>query len=488
MSCGGYRPGCSSGFGDEYILQGPMGPQGMPGPMGPQGPRGERGAQGPRGEKGETGCPGPVGPRGLMGIQGLRGPQGVRGDAGPKGDPGATGAQGPRGNPGPIGPQGDRGPAGPKGDPGPAGPAGPRGEAGIQGERGPAGEQGPMGEQGYAGERGPQGPQGEMGCPGPQGEQGPQGERGVPGEKGDRGETGPRGPMGATPTIAIGNVAPGDQAKVTANETETGVSLDFVLPVGPAGAQGEPGEKGETGARGEKGETGPQVPQGATPTVTVGTVTSGDTAAVTATDTETGVSLDFVLPVGAQGERGETGEKGEPGERGEIGPAPEIAVAENTETVYKLRFLTAGEAVESPNLRGAPLAYNADLSKSGSSMEIPLGALTLTASHSGSDSIRLAVAPTVSGTSVAADIRRVSIYDGGTFDIQTNDNATVSARLVVDDIVYNRSREMHWMTIRVQDPATSLWSLCSVRTFCSTTTSSRTTVWVEWICTGVSYQ
>mgnify|MGYP007025136971 CR=1 FL=1 len=118
---------------------------------------------------------------------------------------------------------------------------------------------------------------------------------------------------------------------------------------------------------------------------------------------------------------------------------------------------------------------------------MPIGALTLSAEYLSADAIRLAIRPKTTGTSVLADIRRVSIYDGGVFDIQTNDNTTITGRLVLDDIVYNRSREMHWMNIRVQDPSTSLWSMCVVRTVCSTN-GSRTSICVEWLYTDASFK
>ena len=89
--------------------------------------------------------------------------------------------------------------------------------------------------------------------------------------------------------------------QVTANPTDTGISLDFVVPVGPAGPQGESGPTGPQGPEGPQGELGPQGPAGTTPTVTVGTVSSGTTAAVTANPTDTGISLDFVVPVGPAG-------------------------------------------------------------------------------------------------------------------------------------------------------------------------------------------
>ena len=157
-----------------------------------------------------------------------------------------------------------------------------------------------------------------------------------------------------------------------------------------------------------------------------------------------------------------------------------------TLTSYKLRFQTEGQSIVTPNLRGTTLSYNADLSKTGSSIEIPLDPLILTAAYRAGDSIQLSVRPKTTGSSVLSDIRRVSIYDGGVFDIQTNDNLAITARFVLDDIVYNRSREMHWMDVRMQDPATNLWSMCTVHTFCSYT-GNRTTISVEWLYTGVSF-
>ena len=93
---------------------------------------------------------------------------------------------------------------------------------------------------------GPEGPQGEQGPAGPQGEQGPAGPQGETGPAGPQGETGPEGPQGET---------------------------------GPAGPQGE---------------------AGATPTFTIGTVTAGDTAAVTLTGAAPDYVLNFVLPTAAQ--------------------------------------------------------------------------------------------------------------------------------------------------------------------------------------------
>ena len=367
---------------------------------GPQGPKGERGPQGPKGEKGDQGCPGPVGPRGMAGPMGPRGPQGVRGDAGPKGDPGMVGPQGIQGNQGPMGPQGDRGPVGPKGDPGEMGPIGPKGDKGNAGERGPVGAQGPMGEQGPQGVTGPQGPQGERGCPGPMGEQGPQGNT---------------GPTGATPTIEVGTVSSGRTAQVIANNTDTGVSLDFVVPVGATGA------------------------------------------------------------TGAQGIQGVTGQ------------TPNIAVAEDTPTSYKVSFKTDTQEITSPNLKSNVAYYNANLATLNSYIDIPLDNLTFTVANTSTTSVRMSVQPKVATTPVLADIRRTSIYDGASVESQTFNNTTVAAKLVIDDLVYSQSQEINWIRIRQQNPTTKLWSMCEIRTFISQG-GARTTVCVEWIYTGASFE
>ena len=63
------------------------------------------------------------------------------------------------------------------------------------------------------------------------------------------------GSTGATPTVEVGTVSSGRTAQVIANNTDTGVSLDFVVPVGATGAtgaQGETGAIGPTGAQGAK--------------------------------------------------------------------------------------------------------------------------------------------------------------------------------------------------------------------------------------------
>ncbi len=431
-----------------------------------------------------------------------------------------------------MGPQGDRGPVGPKGDPGEMGPIGPKGDKGDAGERGPVGAQGPMGEQGPQGVTGPQGPQGERGCPGPMGEQGPQGNTGS---------------TGATPTVEVGTVSSGRTAQVIANNTDTGVSLDFVVPVGATGAtgakgetgaigptgaqgaQGETGATGPTGAQGAKGETGATGPTGAQgakgeagatgPTGAQGAKgesgatgptgvqgAKGETGATGPTGVqgakgETGATgptgaqgakgeTGATGPTGAQGAKGETGATGATGAQGiqgVTGQTPNIAVAEDTPTSYKVSFKTDTQEITSPNLKSNVAYYNANLATLNSYIDIPLDNLTFTVANTSTTSVRMSVQPKVATTPVLADIRRTSIYDGASVESQTFNNTTVAAKLVIDDLVYSQSQEINWIRIRQQNPTTKLWSMCEIRTFISQG-GARTTVCVEWIYTGASFE
>ena len=427
---------------------------------------------------------------------------------GPQGPKGERGPQGIQGNQGPMGPQGDRGPVGPKGDPGEMGPIGPKGDKGDAGERGPVGAQGPMGEQG---------PQGERGCPGPMGEQGPQGNTGS---------------TGATPTVEVGTVSSGRTAQVIANNTDTGVSLDFVVPVGATGAtgaQGETGATGPTGAQGAKGETGATGPTGAQgakgeagatgPTGAQGAKgeagVTGPTGAqgakgeagatgptgVQGAKGETGATgptgaqgakgeTGATGPTGAQGAKGETGATGATGAQGiqgVTGQTPNIAVAEDTPTSYKVSFKTDTQEITSPNLKSNVAYYNANLATLNSYIDIPLDNLTFTVANTSTTSVRMSVQPKVATTPVLADIRRTSIYDGASVESQTFNNTTVAAKLVIDDLVYSQSQEINWIRIRQQNPTTKLWSMCEIRTFISQG-GARTTVCVEWIYTGASFE
>ena len=119
------------------------------------------------------------------------------------------------------------------------------------------------------------------------------------GGTGTVGPTGPTGPAGPA-TIVVGTTTtgdPGTDASVTNSGTAENVVLDFVIPEGPTGPAGLDGATGPTGPAGLDGATGPTGPAGLdapTPTLTIGTVTTGDPG-TEASATITGTSPNFVL-------------------------------------------------------------------------------------------------------------------------------------------------------------------------------------------------
>lgn len=216
--------------------------------------------KGERGERGEDGAAGPIGP---IGPTGERGADGL---------PGARGERGEQGQIGPVGPQGPIGPTGPKGADGAAGAKGDKGDTGERGPIGPQGQQGLIGPQGQRGEPGQQGLQGPIGPTGPKGDTGPKGADGLQGPIGPQGLQGERGRDGKSAyEIAVANGFVG-------NQTQWLESLK--------GRDGSPGRDGESA------------------TVTIGTVTAGETPSVTNTGTQTEAVLNFVLPKGTDGRDG----------------------------------------------------------------------------------------------------------------------------------------------------------------------------------------
>lgn len=85
------------------------------------------------------------------------------------------------------------------------------------------------------------------------------------------------------------------------------------------------------------------------------------------------------------------------------------------------------------------------------------------------------------------DIRRITIFNTSSIESQTLNNAAVSTRIVLDDLMYSQSQELHSIKIRQQDPGTKLWSLCEIRSF-SSNGGARTSIWIQWSEVDVSYE
>ena len=148
------------------------------------------------------------------------------------------------------------------------------------------------------------------------------GPTGPTGPTGPAGEIGPTGPTGLAATIAIGTTTtgePGTDAVVTNTGTEEAAILNFTIPtgatgptgeIGPTGPQGIQGLTGEVGATGPTGDIGPTGPTGAdaeAPTLTIGTVTTGDPgteASATITGTAPNFVLNLTIPQGPTGPAG----------------------------------------------------------------------------------------------------------------------------------------------------------------------------------------
>lgn len=131
-----------------------------------------------------------------------------------------------------------------------------------------------------------------------------------------------------TPSITIGTVTtgePGSEAAASITGTAPNYVLNLTIPqgeIGPQGPIGETGPQGETGAQGEvgpqgpAGEPGPTGPQGEpgpagedglTPTLTIGTVTTGEPgtdAEATITGTAPNFVLNLTIPQGEPGTPG----------------------------------------------------------------------------------------------------------------------------------------------------------------------------------------
>ena len=128
-----------------------------------------------------------------------------------------------------------------------------------------------------------------------------------------------------TPSITIGTVTtgePGSEAAASITGTAPNYVLNLTIPqgeqgeIGPQGPIGETGPQGETGAQGEVGPQGPAGPQGEpgpagadgqTPTLTIGTVTTGDPgtdAEATITGTAPNFVLNLTIPRGEPGTPG----------------------------------------------------------------------------------------------------------------------------------------------------------------------------------------
>ena len=139
------------------------------------------------------------------------------------------------------------------------------------------------------------------GTVGPTGPQGPTGPAGLDGATGPTGPQGEPGVDGTAATVTVGTTTtgePGTEALVTNSGTLEDAILDFTIPQGPTGPAGLDGATGPTGPQGEPGV------DGETPTITIGTVTTGEPgteASASITGTAPNFVLNLTIPQGPTG-------------------------------------------------------------------------------------------------------------------------------------------------------------------------------------------
>lgn len=211
-----------------------------------------------------------------------------------------------------------------------------KGERGADGLPGPKGDTGPRGADGLPGERG------ERGIDGVAGPKGDKGDTGLPGPKGDAGERGQDGKSAYE--IAVANGYTGDEEQWV---------YSLKGEIGPAGVNGKSAFESAGGYRHFDTETewvaslkGAKGDDGKSATITIGTVTTGETASVTNTGTESAAVFNFVLPAGGGGQPN--------GLHTEIKTVPVTVNAQSTQTIeFESKFS------ETPTLHGQPALMGA---------------------------------------------------------------------------------------------------------------------------------
>ena len=363
----GNTPTLSPSWWQLIAAAGATGAAGAQGPAGPAGSPGVAGAAGPAGSPGATGAPGPQGPPVTFRGAWSSGPAYVTGDAvsysgsswiatapvsgTPPGSAGQWSLLAQAGSSGAAGPQGATGPAGPQGSSGSMGANGAAGSPGLvwrgaysSGVNYAFGDAVSNGGNSYvsvvAGNTG--------NTPGAAGvtQWGLLAQRGIDGAQGTPGTPGSNGAAGTIQINSVSTGAPGSQAAVQNTGTANAAILNLTLPQGQPGAPGAAGVAGlayqgtwnaSTGyalndavylngstyisrAAGNTANPANDVSthggqwalvaaQGApgAATVSIGSVTSGSTAAVTNSGTQNAAVLNFTLPQGAQGATGPAG-------------------------------------------------------------------------------------------------------------------------------------------------------------------------------------
>ena len=218
---------------------------------------------------------------------------------------------------------------------------------------------------------------------------------GIPkGAKGDTGSSG--GSEGTTvvnPTLNIGTVTGGAIADASITGDSPNYTLNLVLPKGEKGDKGDKGEKGDTGAdgvagaKGDKGDRGEKGADGVTPTLSIGTVTTGaagSSASVTMGGTAPSYVLNFTIP---KGDKGDTGASGS----GSGGYGLSTKVLSLSEITEILKGIVVEIPVESITVSTNYLAINVGETRQITYNILPANATDKTVTYSSSDNSKVSV-------------------------------------------------------------------------------------------------
>lgn len=159
---------------------------------------------------------------------------------------------------------------------------------------------------------------------------GPKGDKGDTGERGPQGATGPQGPAGLSASVKVGSTTTLNPG-ADATVTNSGDSHNVVLDFGiPTGAQGPKGDTGSQGPRGPQGFQGPKGDTGAAATVRVGNTNTG-APGTNAQVTNAGNEHFAVFNFTIP--RGDKGETGSTGAQGPQGPKGDTGAAGQAATI-----------------------------------------------------------------------------------------------------------------------------------------------------------
>lgn len=169
----------------------------------------------------------------------------------------------------------------------------------------------------------------------------------------------------ASTLVWVPEVSESGDLSWTRGDTETPPEPANIMgPAGPRGETGPRGPQGETGPQGLRGETGPQGQVGATPSLSIGTVSTlaaGSSATATITGTAENPTLNLGIPAGADGQDGADGAPGADG--GYYTPS----VTQPTDSTMQVAF-TPSQA-EMPSVEPVTVELPASDSAAGETIE-----------------------------------------------------------------------------------------------------------------------